>query len=211
MSEVKEWLLDKKVKKVLKALTDNGFQAFFVDTRNEALEKILSLIPPNAKIGIGGSITIREINLIDILKGKGYIVFDHWSASGENLAYVMRKQLNSDVFVASCNAITEDGKIINVDNVGNRVASIIFGPKKVILVVGVNKIVKDLGEGLKRIKNIAAPANAKRRRAKTPCTATGECVNCNSPERICRVTAIIEKKPPLTDITIVLVGESLGY
>lgn len=211
MSELKEWLLDKKVKKTLKALTKNGFQAFFVATKNEALEKVLSLISLNANVGIGGSITLREINLIEVLKARGHIIFEHWSQSEENLADVMRKQLTSDVFVASCNAVAEDGKLINVDNVGNRVASIIFGPKKVILIVGVNKIVKDLDEGLKRIKNIAAPANAKRRGAKTPCTVTGECADCNSPERICRVTTIIERKPLLSDITVILVGESLGY
>jgi len=211
MSEPRAWWLDKKVKKTLKALTENGFQTFLVATKGEALEKVLSLIPLNANVGIGGSITIREINLIEALRAKEHVIFEHWSQPEENQVEVMRKQLTSDVFVASCNAVTEDGKLINVDNVGNRVASIIFGPKKVILIVGVNKIVKDLDEGLKRIKNIAAPANAKRRRAKTPCTVTGECADCNSPQRICRVTTIIERKPPLTDITVILVGESLGY
>lgn len=211
MSELKAWLLDQKVKRTMKALAENGFHVLFVSTKDEALEKALSLVPSGATVGIGGSITLHEINLIEALTAKGCTIFEHWSQPEEKQQGIMRKQLTSDVFFASCNAVTEDGKLVNVDNVGNRVASIIFGPKKVILIVGVNKIVKNLNAGLRRIKNIAAPVNAKRRGSKTPCTITGECTDCKSPERICRVTAIIEKRPLLSDITIIIVGESLGY
>lgn len=211
MHEVKSWFIDQRTKRTLTALKKNCFQTFFTSTKNEALDKMLSLIPPNAKVGIGGSVTLREIDLIEALTARGNTVFEHWLQPEENVTAIMRKQLNSDVFVASCNAVTEDGKLINIDKAGNRVAAMIFGPEKVILVVGINKIVKDLEEGIRRLRNVAAPMNAKRRGDKTPCATTGICTDCETPDRLCRVITILEKKPSRTDITLILVGEELGF
>ena len=193
------------------ALEKNGFQTFFVPTKDKALDKVLSFIPSNANVGIGGSVTLREINLIEALTARGNTVFEHWSQPEENVTSIMRKQLNSDVFVASSNAVTEDGKLVNIDKAGNRVAAMIFGPKNVILVIGINKIVKDLEEGMRRLRNIAAPMNAKRRGDKTPCATTGICTDCETSDRVCRIITIMEKKPSRTDMTLILVGEELGF
>ena len=200
-----------KVRRTLAALERNGFQTFFVSTRAEALDKVLSLIPTHANVGIGGSVTLREIDLIDALASRGNTVFQHWSQPEENLRAIMMKQLNSDVFLASSNAVTEDGRLVNIDKAGNRVVAMIFGPRKVILVIGVNKIVKDLEEGILRARNVAAPMNARRRGDKTPCATTGVCTDCETPDRLCRVITIMEKKPSRTDVAVILVGEELGF
>jgi len=211
MHEVKRWFIDQRVQRTLTALEKNGFQTFFVPTKDKALDKVLLLIPSNANVGIGGSATLREINLIEALTARGNTVFEHWSQPEENVTSIMRKQLNSDVFVASSNAVTEDGKLVNIDKAGNRVAAMIFGPKNVILVIGINKIVKDLEEGMRRLRNIAAPMNAKRRGDKTPCATTGICTDCETSDRVCRIITIMEKKPSRTDMTLILVGEELGF
>ncbi|MDH5438882.1 MAG: lactate utilization protein [Candidatus Bathyarchaeota archaeon] len=211
MRKVKKWYANQKVRRTLAALERNGFQTFFVSTRAEALDKVLSLIPTHANVGIGGSVTLREIDLIDALASRGNTVLQHWSQPEENLRAIMIKQLNSDVFLASSNAVTEDGRLVNIDKAGNRVVAMIFGPRKVILVIGVNKIVKDLEEGILRARNVAAPMNARRRGDKTPCATTGVCTDCETPDRLCRVITIMEKKPSRTDVAVILVGEELGF
>jgi hypothetical protein len=119
--------------------------------------------------------------------------------------------MTSDLFLSSVNAITLNGELVNIDGIGNRVNSINFGPGKVILVVGYNKIVDDVQEAIHRIKNFAAPLNARRLKIDVPCAKVGKCVDCNSPNRICRVIVIHERKPSLTDILVILVGEELGF
>lgn len=212
MHEAKKWHLDQKIKRTLAELEKNGFQTFFAATRSEALEKVLSLIPPTAKVGIGGSVTIRELNLIDALTARGNIVIQHWQLQpGEDALTNMRKEPTSEYYLASSNAVTENGELINIDGTGNRVTAMIFGPQKVILVVGINKIVGDVAEGLQRAKSVAAPMNAKRLGRKTPCAATGVCTDCDAPDRICRVTSIMEKRPDRTEIMVMLVGEEMGF
>lgn len=211
MHEVKTWFAEQRIQRTFAALKKNGFQAFFVSTKDEALDKVLSLIPSNANVGIGGSVTLREIDLIKALTARRNMTLEHWLQPEEDVATIMRKQLNSDVFVASSNAVTEDGKLINIDKAGNRVAAMIFGPKKVILVIGINKIVRDLEEGLGRARNVAAPMNARRRGDKTPCATTGMCTDCEAPDRLCRVITIMEKNPSRTEITVILVGKELGF
>jgi L-lactate utilization protein LutB len=212
MHEVKRWYRDQKIQRTLAALKKNGFQTFFAPTRRDAREKALSLIPSNAVVGVGGSITIREINLINSLTTRGNTVVQHWlPPPGEDTVTTMRKEVGSDVFLASSNAVTEDGKLINTDDTGNRVAAMIFGPRKVIVIAGINKIVKDVAEGIQRVKNVAAPMNARRLNKQTPCAVTGVCTDCDSPNRICRVTTIMEREPDETDVTVILVGEELGF
>lgn len=213
LHEVKKWYIDQKISRTLTALKRNGFKTFFVASRKDALEKLLTLIPSEAKVGIGGSVTIREIGLVDALLARGNRVFHHWQEglSSEEVTTIMKQELNSDIFITSSNAVTEDGKLVNVDQTGNRVASMIFGPPKVIVIAGINKIVRDVAEGIQRIKNVATPMNTKRLGQKTPCAITGACTECDVPERACRITTIIEKKPVRTDVTVILVGEELGF
>ena len=213
MNEVRQWHTAKRVERTVNALKENGFEAVYASTRTDALQEVLNRVPTDALVGVGGSITVRELGLIDALNQRGHRVAEHWAsdlAPDERMA-IRRQQLTSDVFLTSSNAITESGHLVNVDGAGNRVAAMIFGPKKVIVVAGVNKIVKNLEEALDRVNNVAAPMNAKRLNRKTPCAVTGQCTDCRSPERICNITTIIHRKPGRTDVTVLLVGEEMGY
>ena len=213
---VKRWHLEKKIERTLAALKKNGFDVMYVPNRKEVAAKILELIPSNALVGVGGSVTVRELGLLESLKRRGNKIADHWEArqkglSPEEVMKIRRLLLNSDVLLTGTNAVTEEGHLVNTDHAGQRVAAMIFGPKKVIIVAGVNKIVRDVDEAFERIKNVAAPMNAKRLKVEVPCAVTGICSDCASQNRICNVTTIIERKPIHTDVTVILVGEALGY
>ncbi len=205
--------MNERIGQLIKNLQKNGFEVLYAESREEAKEKILNLISPNDKVGVGGSITIRELGLIEALSQRGNVVVHHWrkGLSREEVGEVLKEELNSDVFLTSSNAVTMDGKLVNMDMTGNRVSAMIFGPNKAIVAVGINKIVEDVEGAIERIRKVAAPLNAKRIGAKTPCVKTGYCTDCDSPDRICRVTTIIEKKPSRSDITVVLINEELGY
>jgi hypothetical protein len=199
------------------ALERNQFKVLVASSKKDAVDKVLGLIPLDAKVGVGGSITVRELGLIEALTKRGNHVVHHWLPDkplSDWFPFMMEAH-NSDVFLCSSNAITEDGKLVNIDSTGNRVASMIFGPKKVIVIAGKNKIVKDVNEGLKRLKAVAGPLNAKRHNiVELPCVKTGLCSDCNSPRRICRVITIMERAPNRVrqpNITVVLVDEELGF
>jgi len=214
--DVKKWHLKKKIERTLAALRKNGFDVMYIPNKKEVVAKVLELIPSNALVGVGGSVTVRELGLLEILKSHRNRIADHWEAlhkklASEEVMKVRKLLLNSDVLLTSTNAVTEKGHLVNIDHAGQRVAAMIFGPKKVIIVAGVNKIVRDVNEALERIKNVAAPMNAKRLNKKVPCTVTGICSDCDSQDRICNVTTIIERRPVHTDISVILVGEMLGY
>lgn len=212
MSDSKQWHMETIIQRTLKALENNGFTVEYAANIVQATEAILNLIPTTALVGVGGSITVRELGLVQALHARGNPVAQHWGEySPDERMKIRRQQLTADVFLTSSNAITEKGQLVNVDGAGQRVAAMIFGPKKVIVVAGVNKVVMDLNAAIDRINNVAAPINAKRLNRKTPCTTTGICSDCDSAERICNIMTIIEKKPLLTDFTVVLVGEELGY
>jgi L-lactate utilization protein LutB len=205
------------IDETLRALKRNGFEAVYVENRRKALQSIIEEIPPNATIGIGDSLTLKEIGVFEKLRKKDFKLF--WpfdeKVTKEERRAVMRKALLADVFLSGSNALTMDGKIVNVDATGNRVAGLVFGPRKAIVVVGVNKIVKNVEEALERIKTIAAPLNAKRIRNERnwellPCVEAGRCVDCNAENRICNVIGIIEKKPRAIDVTVIIIGEKLG-
>jgi L-lactate utilization protein LutB len=206
MYEARHWYGEKVVEATLKNLNNNGFFAFYAPSKDEALRRVLGMIPADARVGVGGSVTIREIGLIEALVQRGNPVADHWRSglSEEQLKEVRRSQLTSDVFLSSSNAVTMDGKLLNADGTGNRVAAMIFGPRKVIIVAGVNKIVKDVDEGLRRIRNVAAPMNAKRLGYRSPCGLTGTCAEdrCERPERLCHIITILERRPNETDTSV---------
>jgi len=213
MDPNKQWWIEERAKKAIEKLEAHGFRAIYVRTKEEAVQEIWKHITPKQKIGVGGSLTIRELGILDRLEAQGCTVYDHWKPglSKETILGIRKSQMTSDLFLSSVNAITLNGELINIDATGNRVNATVFGPGKVILVVGYNKIVEDVQEGIKRIKDVAAPMNAKRLNVDVPCVKLGKCVDCNSPNRVCRVIVIHERKPVLTDILVVLVGEELGY
>ncbi|MGD8984426.1 MAG: lactate utilization protein [Desulfobacteraceae bacterium] len=200
--------------KLLDKLRKNGMDASFVSTGEQARAKVLDMIPTNAKVGIGGSVTIRQLGLIEALRDRGNEVYDHWQpglSKDERLA-VAKKHLSADYFLSSSNALAMDGKLVNTDNTGNRVSALVFGPQHVIVVLGTNKIVQTVEEGIKRIKETAAPLNCQRRDDDTPCAKGKDCPDCNSPDRLCRVTSIIEKKTKgIGTLSVIIVREELGY
>jgi L-lactate utilization protein LutB len=194
-------------------LKKRGFNPIILNTVDAIKEFILNIMPENSTVGIGGSVTIRETEIDVMLKSRGNTVFDHWdnSKSPEENLDARRKQLTSDYFLTSVNAITVDGEIVNIDGAGNRVAAMIFGPKHVIAVVGYNKIARNLEEAIWRTKNIASTKNCKRLKLDTPCAKKGYCMDCKLPTSICRVTTIIDYKPMLTEFSIILTPLELGF
>jgi hypothetical protein len=211
--------MEAKIPELLETLQKNNIPAFYVRDAKEAFAKVMSMIPEGCNVGLGDSLTLKQIGVIDALEKGNYAFFDSWreGLTMEERMELKRRSLVSDVFVTGTNALTLDGKIVNVDALGNRTAAMLFGPRKVIIVVGVNKIVANLEEALQRIRAIAAPRNVKQKPhmiPPPPCGITGECGDCSGPWRICCKTVIIERQldndrfKPL--ITVVIVGEELG-
>ncbi len=213
MDSIRNWWIEERVTKTAEKLKARQYDALFVKTKEEASKEILNRTAPGATIGVGGSVTIHELGVLDTLIGRGHVVYDVWNLrlSPEESAAIRRKQMTCDVFLSSVNAITLDGKLVNIDGVGNRVNAIDFGPKKVILVAGYNKIVEDVETAIYRTKNVAAPMNARRLGLDLACTKAGRCVECSSPNRMCRIISIQEWKPTWTDILVILTGEELGF
>jgi len=203
-----------RAKRVVAALNKNQFEGVFAPTAAEAVEEVLKRVPPGATVGAGGSLTLRQIGVVDLLKKRGHTVFDHWEEGldqGE-VYRVRRSQLTADVFLSGTNALTADGCLVNIDGAGNRVAAMTFGPSRVIVVAGVNKIVRDREAALTRIKNEAAPRNMYRLNQPTPCAKTTFCADCVPPVRMCRITTVLEARPlGIPDFTVIIVGEELGY
>ncbi len=209
----KSWLIAKRIERTSKALESNCFRAVYAPTRNDALQEALKLIPENVTVGVGGSVTVREIGLIEELEKRGNKVLETWKkiTPEEDLA-IRKRQLACDVYVSSSNAVTEDGKLVNADGTGNRVAAMIFGPPKVVVVAGVNKIVPDVHAGIERIRSVAAPMNVRRVGGTTPCVVdTCNLETCTPPNRHCHVITVLEKCPTKTDTIVILVGEELGF
>lgn len=202
--------MNEKVVKTMESLKNNGIGAKYFDTSSEAVDYLLHVIPDDASVGIGGSVTINSIGIVEKLKERGNRVLFHWlDKSPEEAQKTRRNALNTDIYMSSTNALTMDGKLVNTDGVGNRVAGMFFGPGKVYVVCGTNKIVENVDAGLERIKNNAY-RNAERLKLNTPCVKTHVCMDCNSPQRMCNVTVIINRKPGLSDLEVIIVNDELG-
>ena len=210
---------NRETQTVIARLRRNNISALYVADRDQALVTALSMIPEGAVVGFGDSLTLRQIGLVDALTAGNYAFLDPWApgTTVEENIRLKKRALTADVFVTGTNALTLDGKLVNVDGHGNRVAAMLFGPDKVIVVVGMNKIVANLDAALRRIRTRAAPLNVQRHPGfdpMPPCGATGECSDCASPWRICNKTVIIEREysnnryAPV--MTVVVVGEELG-
>ncbi len=208
-----EWLTEKTGTTCVKNLKNHKFDAHFVENEKEALSLIIPMISNFQTFGFGGSDTTRSIGLIEELESQNKTIMDH-NKEGlpfEEVLDLRKKQSLSDCFFCSANAISMTGEIINVDGVGNRTNAMSFGPGKVIIVAGVNKIAKDIESALARIREVAAPMRAKSLNMDTPCAETGICIDCNSPMRICNITTILHRKPMLTDISVIIINKKLGY
>lgn len=209
------------VQKVIDALRKNRMQADYVSCKEEAVALVKALIPAGSTVGTGGSRTLDETGVTDLLRSGDYTFFDrnNPALSSEEKAEMTAKSAMADFYLCSSNAITESGELYNVDGFSNRVAAIANGPKKVIMVVGINKIVSDLNAAVRRVKTIAAPMNTKRLNCDTYCQKTGVCMGldggmtdgCHSPARICCSYLVSAQQRVENRIRVILVGESLGF
>ena len=213
MTTVEKWHGEALGKSVCTALGKNGFDARYVATGAEALEIISSLVRPGMTVGFGGSMTLNAIGAQEKVRSLGAEVLDHNAAGidDQRKLELRRAQLTCDLFLSSSNAVTLEGDIVNVDGGGNRVAALTFGPKKTVVVVGANKIVRDLNEAFDRIETTASPMNNKRLDRPNPCVKAGICQDCQGDTRICRVYQVLRRRPLYSDFTVIVVGEPLGY
>ena len=201
--------MDKNILLAKKSLENNGFTVEVFNNCEEAKEFLADEIKIDETVGLGGSITLYNMDLYEELKKRGNKVYWHWMADNKEEELINASL--TDVYLSSTNAITLDGKLVNMDGAGNRVASLIYGHRRVYIIAGKNKIAKDYYKARERIKTIAAPKNAHRLNTNTPCKKTGECSDCNSLDRICKIEVIIHKNPAGADINILLINEDLGY
>lgn len=202
----------KQLENTAAALKSNGFGASVFESGPDAAAYVLKLIGSGKKVGMGGSMTAQELGLPGELKKAGNEVITHLpEMSPQERHQTWLRAQASDFYLASPQAITARGEMIFIDGLGNRASSVVFGPGKVILLAGVNKLVRDLDDGLWRIRNVAAIANNMRLKKNNPCVTTGKCEDCASPERICNAVSILMKKARPTECEAVLVNEELGY
>jgi len=212
MNEIKKWKYECNGKGIVEILKAKKYNAIYVDNITEAREKVLEIIPKGASIALGGSVTLNEMDIIDTFRKGDYKLYDRY----QNLPFpeiveIMRQSMVADFLVTSTNAITKKGELVNMDCSGNRAAGMIFGPKKVIVVAGANKIVEDIEAAEKRIKDVAM-MNAKRINHKTPCAETGCCQDCDVKDRVCNYMSIVNNGGKFEDrFTVIIVGEEIGY
>ena len=199
-------LLSEKVKK---GLESRNMTAFYAKDKEEAVKLALDLIPEKSSIGMGGCMSAHEIGLVDALKKGNYNFLDRDAEEDKRAA--MLKTYDADFFISSANAITEDGIIVNIDGNSNRVSAIAQGPKKVLFIVGMNKVCKDIDSAMKRARNVAAPINAQRFGLSTPCAKTGSCMDCLSPDTICCQFLITRYSRHKDRIYVILVNDDLGF
>lgn len=198
---------------VVEKFRSRGFEACYVRTKEEALAQALQWIPENALVGWGGSLSVEEIGLLDAVRGRNPVIDREKATTEEEKVECMRQALLSDVFLTGSNAVSEDGQLINIDGNGNRVAALTFGPKSVIVVAGMNKVVRSVEAGLERIRTVAAPVNKMRflsEDSQTACSRVGVCRECNAPDCICNHIVITRRCRQQGRVKVLLVGEDLG-
>ncbi|MBQ3391392.1 MAG: lactate utilization protein [Clostridia bacterium] len=202
-----------RMQQLAKALEKNNMDVICLENKEQVVPTLEGLIEKGAKVSVGGSATLFETGVIDWLRSYDCEFHDRYAPglTGEQVMEVFRAAFTDDVYLTSTNAVTEAGELVNVDANGNRVAAMLFGPKKVIVVTGMNKLVRDVPAAFARIEEVAAPANAIRLGRKTPCTETGRCMHCKSEDAICRKATILASQQGKGRVTVILVAEKLGY
>ncbi len=207
------WYLEKQIEKTIDNLKKRNMTGFFVKDDIELKGLLKELIDENSVVGVGDSMTLLETGVIDFLRKGNYTFLDKYreDITSEEKKQIYIQNFSADTFLCSTNALTEDGELYNIDGNGSRVAPMIYGPKQVILVTGINKIVRNIEEAEKRVRNYCAPIDAKRLGRNTPCTTLGYCVDCKSPNRICNDFTIIRGQFIKDRIKVIIVGKQLGY
>ena len=213
MEENLERLLKVKENQLIKAFENNNMSCMIVKNKEELQTYLKSILVNQKKVAVGGSVTLNQLGVIDLIRQSDVDFVDRYAPelSREEMMEKFREGLLSDIFITSTNAMTLDGCLYNVDNTGNRVSAMIFGPKEVIVIAGMNKLCVDEQEAIKRIREYSAPANAMRLNKKTPCTKTGTCMDCHSHDRICSSYVKLGYQTQVNRIKVILVEENLGY
>jgi len=205
----------KKCKIICGSFSSKNINCFYFNKTEEVIDKVLSLIETGNSIGFGGSTTIIDCGLIDVLRDGKYDIIDRYKPglTKEQIFEMRVKSLTCDVFITSTNAVTMDGRLVNIDGIGNRVAAMTFGPKKIIVIAGRNKITENVESAITRIREIAAPANAIRLGVNTPCAKMGSCDEkaCFPPDRLCSTISIIESQPIKDRLYVILINGNYGY
>lgn len=212
--ELALWSHEQKCRKAVESLIRNDFAAVYCATPQEAFDVIVADSAGAQTVGFGGSMTVTGLQVESRLRELGKEILNHGNPdfSRDEKMEIMRRQLTCDLFLSGTNALTLSGELVNIDATGNRVAAMFFGPRKVIVVAGRNKLVDgSVHDAVTRVKNWATPPNSKRLNFKTPCATTGFCANCNSPERLCRITTVLERKPRFTDVKVLVVNADMGF
>ncbi len=212
-NEIVQRVTQQRMERVAEALRANRMDAYCVPTAAQVPALVARLLHKGDTVAVGGSVSLQQCGVLEMLAGGDYRYLDRYAPglSGEQVQEIYRAAFSADAYLASANAVTEAGEVFNVDGNGNRVAAITYGPKSVILVVGCNKLVRDLNEAETRLETLAAPANAARLHTATPCASTGRCQHCKSPARICCTYTVLRAQRVPGRIKVILVGEPLGY
>ena len=211
-----------RVEATLKNLKRNRMEAYYVDTKEQACDLVKTLVQPGATVSCGGSVTLKQTGVYDIIASGDYDFLDRSACkTAEETDALYRQVFSADAFFTSANAVTENGELYNVDGNSNRVAALLYGAKSVVIVAGINKLVKDLDEAVLRVKTIAAPKNAKRLSCDTPCAKLGHCISlaknggmtngCKTPGRICANFTVMAYQRHVSRVKVIIVGETLGY
>lgn len=217
-------IIEKRIEKTISNLEKNNMQGFYVKSASDVLAKVVELMKDGETVAVGGSMTIAECGVLELLRSGRYNFLDRYKEgmSREDIGKLHRETFSADTYICSSNAITENGELYNVDGNSNRVAAICFGPKSVIIIAGYNKIVANIDDAVKRVKKIAAPANVVRLSSQTYCSTKGECMSlqtggdgmasgCSSPGRICCSYVVSGYQRVKGRIKVIIVGEELGY
>ncbi|MDE7191794.1 MAG: lactate utilization protein [Clostridia bacterium] len=201
-----------QIQNLLNNLTKRGFKPFYFDDKKDAVDFALNLIPQTASVGIGGSMTVKELGLYNTLAERGNTVYSHALVSPELRDKVYQLAGSADWYISSANALSQEGDVVNIDGSANRISALAFGVKNILYVLGTNKIAPDLASAIDRARNVAAPPNAKRLNKNTPCATSGQCCLCDSEDCICNATLISHHPTRYQEnVYIVIIGESLGY
>jgi len=205
--------MNDNIQKTIENLRKNNMEGYFVNDRTELIIRIASLIPENATVGCGDSVALEDTGVFDFLRSNKYTFYDKHepglNSAQKRAIYI--KNFSADVFVTGTSAVTTDGKLFNIDGNGSRVAPMIYGPSSVIVVAGINKLVPDVNAAIERVRQVAAPLDAKRLGKNTPCVALGRCVDCRHSQRICNSFVLITGQFAAGRIKVIIVNESLGY
>ncbi len=206
-------VIEKRIARTIESLERNNMNGYYVKGEEELLEKLNELVTDSSVVSVGGSMTLFETGVIDYLRDRNITFLDRYKEGlkSDEKKELYREVFSANYFLTSSNAITEKGEIYNVDGTGNRVAAMIYGPDKVIIIAGYNKIVSSLDEAKYRNQKISAPANVKRLNMDCPCLKTGYCVNCNSNQKICNIYTVIDRQFDKDRIHVIFLNNEYGY